>query len=105
MTVYVDDMCAQLGAYVVCHMIADTEQELHAMADHIGIARRWYQGDHYDISWSDRALAVAAGAREITWRECGCMVECWRRGGMLGDPATAADRLRALCRQGAVRIR
>lgn len=24
-------------------MIADTEAELHAMADRIGVARRWYQ--------------------------------------------------------------
>ena len=75
MTVYVDDMRAKFGRMVMCHMVADTLDELHAMADKIGVARRWYQGPphgrwpHYDIALSKRALAVAAGAREITWRE------------------------------------
>lgn len=82
MTVYVDDMRAPYGRLVMCHMIADTAAELHAMADRIGVARRWYQGDHYDIALSKRALAVAAGAREITWRECGLMMVQRRR-----DPA------------------
>ena len=71
MSVYVDDMRAQFGRMVMCHMIADTETELHAMADKIGVARRWYQRDHYDICLSKRALAVRNGAQEITWRECG----------------------------------
>lgn len=53
----------------MCHMIADTERELHAMADKIGVARRWYQvqasAPHYDICRSKRALAVKLGAVEI----------------------------------------
>lgn len=69
MAVYVDDMRARLGRMIMCHMIADTEDEIHQMADHIGVARRWYQGDHYDISLSKRALAVKHGAIEITQRE------------------------------------
>lgn len=73
MTVYVDDMRAGYGRMVMCHMIADTAEELHAMADAIGVARRWYQGDHYDIALSKRALAVKLGAIEITWRECSLM--------------------------------
>lgn len=71
MTVYVDDMRAKFGRLVMCHMIADTDAELHAMADRIGLARKWHQGDHYDIALSKRALAVAAGAVEITRLECG----------------------------------
>ncbi len=43
MTVYVDDMQAQYGRMKMCHMIADTDEELHAMADLIGIARKWWQ--------------------------------------------------------------
>lgn len=74
MTVYVDDMRAKFRRMVMCHMIADTEEDLHAMADRIGVARRWHQGDHYDICVSKRRLAVKFGAHEITWRECGQIV-------------------------------
>ena len=75
MTVYVDDMKAKVGQMVMCHMVADTEPELHAMADKIGVARKWYQyphksrWPHYDIALSKRALAVANGAQEIRWRD------------------------------------
>lgn len=69
MTVYVDDMRAKFGRMVMCHMIADTDTELHAMADTIGLARKWFQGDHYDISLSLRAKAIAAGAQEVTWMD------------------------------------
>jgi hypothetical protein len=71
MTVFVDDMRAPFGRMVMCHMVADTEAELHAMADVIGLARRWYQGDHYDVSLAKRALAVRAGAVEVTRVELG----------------------------------
>jgi hypothetical protein len=79
MTVYVDNMRAKYGRLVLCHMIADTEAELHAMADRIGVARKWYQGDHYDIALSKRAEAVAAGAVEITWRQASFMSVARRR--------------------------
>lgn len=73
MVVYVDDMhkapMGRFGRMKMSHMIADTEAELHAMADRIGVARRWYQGDHYDIALSKRALAVAAGAVEVTLKQ------------------------------------
>lgn len=65
MSVYVDDFRGEFGRMVMCHMVADTEAELHAMADRIGVARRWYQGDHYDICLSKRALAVKHGAQEV----------------------------------------
>lgn len=75
MAVYVDDMRAGYCRMVMCHMVADTEDELHAMADKIGVDRKWYQYPkksrypHYDIALSKRALAVAAGAQEIRWRD------------------------------------
>ena len=75
MAVYVDDMRAGYGRMVMCHMVADTEAELHAMADLIGVDRKWYQYPHksryphYDIALSKRALAVANGAQEIRWRD------------------------------------
>lgn len=95
MTVYVDSMRAPFGRMLMCHMIADTEAELHAMADRIGVARRWYQGDHYDIAQSKRRLAVEAGAVEITWKQCGAM--CFRRKveGALGSPEDAVEWSRA----------
>ena len=96
MTVYVDDMRARVGRLIMCHMIADTEAELHAMADRIGVARRWYQGDHYDIALSKRALAVEAGAVEITWRQAGMMAGLRRTYDLpMGDPATAEARYMA----------
>ena len=51
------------------HMIADTEEELHAMADKIGLKRKWYQGDHYDVSYGLRQKAIEFGAKELTMRE------------------------------------
>jgi hypothetical protein len=95
MAVYVDDMRAKYGRMVMCHMLADSDEELHAMADKIGVARRWWQspqktsGSHYDIALSKRAVAVAAGAVEITWRQAGSMNTRRRVTGSLGDPADA----------------
>lgn len=74
--VYVDDMQAPFGRMIMCHMYADTSDELHAMADAIGVARKWCQHpgtwkEHYDIAKSKRAIAVAHGAIETTWRHYG----------------------------------
>ena len=79
MTVYVDDMKASYGRMKMCHMMADTTEELLAMADKIGVQRRWIQHrgtvhEHFDVCLSKRAAAVAAGAREITRRELGLML-------------------------------
>lgn len=52
-----------------CHMIGDTEEELHAMAARLGMRREWYQGDHYDLRPDGRALALALGAQEMPMRE------------------------------------
>lgn len=107
MTVYVDDMRAKYGRMKFCHMLADTDEELHAMADHIGMARKWHQkppkasDSHYDIALAKRALAVAAGAVEITWRQAGCMSARRKATGELGKPEDAVEwvRRRAADRQ------
>jgi hypothetical protein len=69
MTVYVDTMEAQFGRMIMCHMVAVNLDELHAMAEKIGVARRHFQDKkrhpHYDICKSKRTLAVRAGAQEI----------------------------------------
>jgi hypothetical protein len=100
MTVYVDDMAAPYKpehrpgrTYVMCHMIADTEAELHAMAAKIGVARKWYQGDHYDIAKSKRALAVQHGAVELDRRTLGALAVPTKQGQPMGEPATAWERL------------
>lgn len=96
MTVYVDDMRASFGLMVMCHMIADNEDELHAMAARIGVARKWYQKDHYDVALSKRTLAVKYGAVEVTWREAGAMMAIVRRGGKMPGPKMAVIVLQAM---------
>ena len=73
MTVYVDKAVHRLGRMLMCHMLADTDDELHQMADAIGVNRRWFQADastpHYDICQSKRVLAVRLGAKSVNRRE------------------------------------
>jgi hypothetical protein len=66
--VYVDKAQNAYGRMKMSHMLADTVEELHAMADKIGIKRKWFQPKstpHYDICQSKRALAMENGAKEI----------------------------------------
>jgi len=83
-TIYVDDMRASFRGMVMCHMIADDEAELHAIARRLGLLRAWYQGDHYDISLTKRRAAVGFGAKEITWREAGALMAMLRETGRMG---------------------
>jgi hypothetical protein len=99
MTVYVDTMRAHFKGMLMCHMIADSEQELHAMAAAIGMQRKWYQRDHYDISMELKQLAIQRGAREIGMRELAAMVFLGRAGQPMRDPETAVSRMRAWKRQ------
>ncbi len=94
MTVYVDDMNAQFCRMKMSHLIADTDEELHAMAARIGVARKWWQAppqhdSHYDIALSKKAAALAAGAVQITWRQAGAMNFRRRCTGQLGPPSEA----------------
>lgn len=73
MPVYVDNQKNNYGRMKMCHMLADTENELHEMADKIGIKRKWYQANastpHYDICQSKRKLAVEFGAIEVNRKQ------------------------------------
>lgn len=93
---YVDDVRAKFGRMVMCHMIADTDAELHEMAARIGVRRRWHQhppehDSHYDICLAMRRTAVLAGAVEITWRQTGAMCMRRRLTGHLGQPGDALE--------------
>lgn len=60
----------------MCHLWADTEEELLDMVDKIGVQRKWIQGHptlsfgkhkdaswvHFDISLGKKALAIQHGA-------------------------------------------
>jgi hypothetical protein len=55
-------------------MIADSLEELHAMADRIGMKRAWFQCPprasfpHYDVAPNRRELALKHGAIECDRR-------------------------------------
>lgn len=71
MSVYVDDYGAPFGRMIMCHMIADSMDELMSMADKIGVKRKWIQNpgkysEHFDICLSKRKLAIMAGAIELS---------------------------------------
>lgn len=72
MSVYVDmliDYGWSLGAS--CHMLSDSDDELHEFALKIGLKRTWFQPakglsmPHYDLTKGKRIQAVKAGAIEI----------------------------------------
>ena len=73
MSVYVDDMRAPYGRMIMCHMIADTVDELLRMADFIGVRRKWLQTKgritHFDVCRAKKRLAIEAGAIELDRRE------------------------------------
>lgn len=101
MTVYVDDKNARFRRMVMVHMLADSDDELHRMADTIGVSRRWWQspektsGSHYDICLSKKALALRAGAVPITAKQAAAMNRRRNVTGSLGDPETAIAWLHA----------
>lgn len=53
-----------------CHLVSDASfEELHAFAEQLGIPRRAFQGDHYDLPAHHRARALELGAVPVTTRE------------------------------------
>jgi hypothetical protein len=62
-----------------CHLLADSREELHAMADALGVPQRFFQDHpwrwHHDLPESLRARAIELGAREVTLHEVGAMLK------------------------------
>ncbi|MFY9288978.1 MAG: DUF4031 domain-containing protein [Alphaproteobacteria bacterium] len=79
MTVYIDTMKQKYGRMIMSHMLADTSDELMAMAEKIGVNKKWLQDqgtyrEHFDICQAKRKLAIAAGAIEISTHELGSLL-------------------------------
>ena len=70
MTVYVDDAVTLWRGRRWAHLMADTLEELHAMAARLGMPRRAFQdkpsGAHYDVSVEMREQALQLGAIAIS---------------------------------------
>lgn len=83
MAVYVDKSKNQFGRMKMCHMLADSIDELHSFAKKIGMKREWYQPKstpHYDLSKSRRLLALKNGAIEIGPEEVVEIIHKYRDG-------------------------
>ncbi len=75
MSVYVDNMQSCLPNKnwryrKVCHMTADTIEELYEMASLIGLKKEWFQNinkrhPHYDLTPNKRKLAIKYGAIQL----------------------------------------
>ena len=82
MTVYVDDAIWVWKDRKWCHLMADSEAELHRFAHRLGLQLSSYQGPpktsapHYDITGFERDRAIRLGAIPVGRRE---IVEHFRR--------------------------
>lgn len=97
MSVYVDDANIGYGRMRMSHMIADSDEELHALAAKLGLLRAWHQAppavstSHYDVSKSRRKAAEIHGAIIVTMRELAAMSARRRATGSLGKPEEAIE--------------
>ena len=70
MTVLVDPAVWPWRGQLWSHLVSDASyDELHAFAERLGVPRRAFQGDHYDIPASLREPALALGAQAVPARE------------------------------------
>jgi hypothetical protein len=102
-SVYVDDVRHRFGRMIMCHLWADTVEELLAAVDAIGVQRKWIQGHptlsfgkHRNASWVHFDIALSMKERAIT------------NGAILTDkygPVEHTSRLQMLSENPAVRVR
>ena len=72
MGVYVDDAIWPWRGELWCHLVADTDDELAAFAERLGLQTRWLQHkparpwlDHYDLPDYAREQALELGAAPV----------------------------------------
>ncbi len=70
MTVLVDPAVWPWRGRRWAHLVSDDSyEELHAFAERLGIPRRAFQGDHYDVPADLRLRAIELGAVPVSSRE------------------------------------
>jgi hypothetical protein len=68
--ILVDDAVWPFRGERWAHLVSDSSyEELHAFVSGLGIPRRAFQGDHYDIPERLRPVALAQGATAVSSRE------------------------------------
>jgi hypothetical protein len=75
MAIYVDEIKIHPSGEW-CHLMADSDEELHTFAAKLGMSRSWvhhHRGRvdvlHYDLRPSKRALAIQLGATEVKTKD------------------------------------
>jgi hypothetical protein len=70
LTILVDPAIWPFRDRLWAHLVSDESyDELHAFAARLGIPRRAFQGDHYDVPEPLRDLAIELGAHPVSGRE------------------------------------
>lgn len=77
--VYIDNFNAPYKRMTMCHMIADTTEELLQMVDKIGVNKKWIQypgtyNEHFDICLAKKKLAISFGVKEVGFRELAIII-------------------------------
>lgn len=73
--VYVGKNEYAYGRMIMSHMSSPDLEELHEMADRLGLKRKWFQNDsknwhpHYDVSKGFKQRAIEYGAKLVPDKE------------------------------------
>ncbi len=84
MTILIDQPIWHFRGERWSHLVSDVSyDELHAFADELGIPRRAFQGDHYDLPERYLQAAVDLGAEQV---DCRVLVKRLRAAGLRKPP-------------------